>query len=152
MTTLDDIFDLQEEELISSLPGFQTKILKELLAVDSDHLSVADKWLNAKPSNTVGFGGAGIRNHIYRDKILEELEKFVCGDEKYQLDREKLGSATNGTVQYIIGSIATAIGSTMGITGAVIAPVIVLLLITGGKISKNGWCEARRAIRAASQP
>ncbi|QNN40171.1 hypothetical protein [Pedobacter roseus] len=152
MEALDNIFTLEPKELLEGLPNFQVKLITEMSESGYDYLTIADNWLNTKPKDTVGFGGQPLpaSNNIYRDKIMHELEKFICGDEKYEDERKKLSATAGQPIQFILGGISAAIGSVLGTAGAFILPVIVLLLMTGGKISKNGWCEARKELRAAS--
>lgn len=149
MDAIEKLFTLEPQDILDSLPKFQTKLISEMSVSGDDYLTIADKWLNAKPENTVGFGGQPLplRNSIYRDKIMHELEKFLCGDEKYEEERNKLNATTGAPIQFIIGGISAAIGSVLGTAGAFIVPVIVLILMTSGKITKNGWCEARKEMR-----
>lgn len=149
MEKLEDILSLDPEQLISALPKYQSNTIREMLASNGDYLMVADNWLSTKPSNTVGFGGSNQPN-IYREKILEELEKFICGDEKYLNERKQISSHTDKSLGYILGVITTAIGATLGTSSILILPVVVLLLGCMGKITLNGWCEARKTIRSQS--
>ncbi len=78
------------------------------------------------------------------------MEKFICGDEKYTEERKKLIGLGGDAIKVILGGIAVAIGAAIGTAGAFIMPVVALVLISVGKIGKNGWCEARKEIRASS--
>jgi hypothetical protein len=136
------------ETLINCLDGFQIEIINTFLSINGqDYLDSADKWLNASPSNTAAFGGDTSKTKIYKDKVLDEIEKFLCGDEKYESDRNKIAADSDKTQKYIIGVMSAAIGKTLGVAGTFIAPVIVLLLISCGKITVNAWCEMRKTLR-----
>jgi hypothetical protein len=150
MNPLEQLLTMEGSELLSVLPKYQREIISSFLENDADKLAAANKWLSAKPSNTEGFGGVSKNSNIYLDKIIEELEKYICGDEKYTEDRNKLISSTNVPVQFIIGGISTAIGTAIGAAGVYLVPAVVLILMNAGKIGKNGWCEARKAIRNKS--
>lgn len=52
------------------------------------------------------------------------------------------------TKEVIISVMSAAIGSVIGVAGAFIAPIIVLLLLALGAIVKNAWCETRNALKA----
>jgi predicted PurR-regulated permease PerM len=44
----------------------------------------------------------------------------------------------------LIGVLSAAIGKTLGVAGTFIAPIIVLLLMSFGKMAINAWCEMRK--------
>lgn len=145
MEELNTLLHSEKEELISILPKYQEKLIEDFLSLNNnDFLNVADLWLNATPSNTFGFGGEGKKQVFYRDMLLEEIEKFLCGDEIYEDDRNKISESTDKTKQYAVGVMSTAIGSQIGVVGVFLAPVIVLLLLSIGKMAINAWCELRK--------
>lgn len=144
MEELSKIIQSDQESLLLSIDDFQSDIIKTFLASTSnDYLSSADNWLNASTANTVKFGGEANKAKIYRDKLLEELEKFLCGDQQYEDDRKKIADSTDKSQKYIIGVMSSAIGNTLGAAGPFIAPVIVLLILSIGKMAINAWCAMR---------
>ena len=147
--TIEDFTQLEPRELIGSLDNYQQEIVLALLkATNNNYLEAADKWLSASPSNTAKFGGDSSHSTIYREKVVEEIEKFLCGKEpSYEEEREKLKAQSDKSQKYIIGVLSTAIGSQLGVAGVFIAPVIVLIIISMGKICINAWCEMRREIK-----
>lgn len=148
MENLDDIFQADQEQLLTSIDEFQSDIIKEFLRKTSNnYIESADKWLNATPANTAQFGGEINKNKIYREKLLEEIEKFLCGDERYEDDRKKIALSGDKSQKYIIGVMSAAIGKSLGIAGTFIAPVIVLLILSIGKMAVNAWCEMRKETR-----
>lgn len=141
---LNDFLLLSNDDMIASLEPYQQELVKSLISyTDGDYNKAADFWLSASPSNTYKFGGESNRSSIFREKVLDELEKFICGcDEgKYDSDREELSKRGDLTKEIIISFLSASIGSTIGVAGAFVAPVIVLLLLDSGKIAKNAWCE-----------
>jgi hypothetical protein len=152
MNELDKIMQLDEADLLLSIDDFQAEILKSFLELTSnDYLKSADYWLNANTANTAKFGGDPSRSQIYRDKLLEELEKFLCGDEQYEEEREKIAVSSDKSQKYIIGVMSIAIGNVIGAAGTFIAPVIVLLIMSLGKVALNAWCAMRKESRIDSQ-
>lgn len=147
--TIEDFTQLEPRELIGSLDNYQQEIVLALLkATNNNYLEAADKWLSASPSNTAKFGGDSSHSTIYREKVVEEIEKFLCGNEpSYVEEREKLKEQSDKSQKYIIGVLSTAIGSQLGVAGVFIAPVIVLIIIGMGKICINAWCEMRKEIK-----
>lgn len=151
MAELSNILELDEEQLLTSLDSYQTEIIREFLNTTSNnYLDSADKWLNATPANTAQFGGEPNKTKIYREKLLEEIEKFLCGDANYEDDRQKIALSGDQSQKYIIAVISSAIGKTLGVAGTFIAPVIVLLLLSFGKMAINAWCEMRKDTKDTS--
>lgn len=149
--TIEGLFELSNEELLSCLESYQQDLLKEVLkANDNDYLKTVDLWLMATPSQTVEFGGnpEKSKSRVFRDKLIEEIEKFVCGtDDTYTEDRKKIAENTDATQQYIIGVLSTAIGAHLGVVGVFIAPIIVIILMSFGKIGLNAWCSLQKEKR-----
>lgn len=151
MEELSQIIESDQDTLLSAIDDFQSEILKAFLASNSnDYLASADNWLNASTANTAKFGGEPNKAKIYRDKLLEELEKFLCGDQQYEDDRKKIADSTDKSQKYIIGVMSAAIGKSLGAAGAFIAPVIVLLILSIGKMAINAWCAMRKEARSTA--
>lgn len=151
MEELTQLIESDQDTLLSSIDVFQSEIIKAFLAATSnDYLASADNWLNASTANTAKFGGEPNKAKIYRDKLLEELEKFLCGDQQYEDDRTKIAESTDKSQKYIIGVMSAAIGKTLGAAGAFIAPVIVLLILSIGKMAVNAWCAMRKEARSTA--
>lgn len=147
---LDDFLQLDRETLISCLERYQQILVRDLIAnTGGDFNKAADNWLSASPSNTAQFGGEHKRSSLFREKVFEEVEKFICGcDEgRYDNAREELSKQGDMTKEAIISLMSAAIGSTIGVAGAFIAPIIVLILLSIGQITKNAWCEMRKALK-----
>lgn len=148
---LDDLLMLDSEELISSLENYQQELVRILItASNGDYNKAADNWLSASPSNTAQFGGEHKKPSVFREKVFEEVEKFICGcDEgRYDSSREELNKQGNTTKEAIISVMSAAIGGVIGVAGAFIAPIIVLILLSIGKIVKNAWCETRKVLKS----
>lgn len=148
---LDDYLLLNSEELISSLENYQQDLVRVLItASNGDYSKAADNWLSASPANTVQFGGEHKKPSVFREKVFEEVEKFICGcDEgRYDNAREELNKQGDLTKEAIISVMSAAIGSVIGVAGAFIAPIIVLILLSIGQIVRNAWCETRKALKA----
>lgn len=147
--TLDAFFQLGQEDLLLGLEPYQQELIKDLLSKNS-YLNAVDLWLQASPSQTAEFGGDPdkSKSKVYRDKLVEEIEKFVCGtDVSYEEDRNKILEQKDASQQYIIGVLSSAIGSKFGVVGTFIAPVIVILIMSFEKMSIKAWCEYRKTIR-----
>ncbi len=151
---LDDYLQLDATSLISSLDAYQQDLVKSLIDnSNGDYKAAADKWLSASPAFTAQFGGEHNRSSVFREKVFEEVEKFICGcdDGRYDKDREKLNEQGDLTKEAIISVMSAAIGGSIGVAGVYIAPVIVLILLNIGKIVKNAWCEMMKEKKEALQ-
>jgi hypothetical protein len=145
MEEFANIIQAEPSKLLLALDNFQSEIITSFLSSTSNnYLDSADKWLNATTFNTAKFGGQPTKSKIYREKLLDEVEKFLCGDEKYEDDRNKIRNSQDKTEKYIICVMSTAIGNSIGVAGTFIAPVIVLLLMSFGKMALNAWCAMRK--------
>lgn len=151
MEELNIILHGDKDELLSTVQPFQAEILNSFIEQKSnDYLEAAELWLSSTPSNTAKFGAEQKKEKIYRDKLIDEIEKFLCGDERYSEDREKIAKSGDQTQKYIIGVMSAGIGQTLGVAGTFIAPVIVLVLLSFGKMAVNAWCEMRKENKAAN--
>ena len=148
---LDEFLQLDRDTLISSLEVYQQKLVRDLIAnTGGDYNKAADNWLSASPSNTAQFGGEHKRSSLFREKVFEELEKFICGcdDGRYDNAREELNKYGDMTKETIIRVMSAAIGGTIGVAGAFVAPIIVFILLSLGQITKNAWCEMRKELKS----
>lgn len=148
MDEISNLLQSDPEVLLTVIEDYQSEIIKSFLqSNNNDYLNSADKWLNASTANIAKFGGDLKKTKIYREKLFDEVEKFICGDERYEEDRKKIHISSDKSQKYIIGVMSIAIGKTLGVAGAFIAPVIVLLIISIGKLAINAWCEMRKEIK-----
>lgn len=149
MEELSKIVELEPTELLLTIEEYQREIIETFLSnTNNDFFASADKWLNATTANTAKFGGNPNKAKIYRDKLLEEVEKFLCGDQQYDDDRTKISESADKTKEYIIGVMSVAIGNVIGAAGTFIAPVVVLLIMSMGKMGVKAWCEMRKEIKS----
>ncbi len=47
MDGIDNLFTLDAEDILNSLPKYQIAIINEMSAAGDDYMTIADKWLNA---------------------------------------------------------------------------------------------------------
>lgn len=151
---LEEYLQLDNNSILNSLDTYQEELVKELLnASNNNYLEAADRWLNANMSQTVSFGGDKKHSTIFREKIFEEVEKFICGcdDGRYDNERAQLSEETGKGKEFIISLMSAAIGAHLGVAGAFVAPVIVLIFLSLGKIVKNAWCETQIKLREIAE-
>lgn len=145
MKNIEILFNAERDELFDAIQPFQQEILNEFLTNTSNNYQEAiNLWINASPSNTSYFGGAFQKKNLYSEMLMKELEKFFCDEEHYTDEKNKIKESTDRSTKYLIGVLSAAIGKTLGVAGTFIAPIIVLLLMSFGKMAVNAWCEMRK--------
>lgn len=86
MNKIEDIFSEYSNSWLECLPLYQQKVINELYQQSGDYEQVAQAWLSASMPNNVPFG-TGKHHSIFYEKILDEIEAFFSGDERYKDDR-----------------------------------------------------------------
>lgn len=137
------IFDVEADSWISSLPKYQYDSLNELYSEIHDYEDVAKAWLTASISNTAPFGVKENKS-IYFERILDEIELFLNGDEKYEKERLNIIRESTVVQHYIIGVVSTAMSPYLGTSSVFLAPVVAIVLFTITKIGFNAWLEKRK--------
>ncbi len=138
---------------VDSLPKYQKDIVSQLLSSGKTPEEAAEAWLSATPQDTYPFGAERGRK-LYLEMVVNELEAFICGAPKYNNDRSKFNKLLkeSGTVHaYCVGGISVAIAPVVGTSGAVLAPVIALVLMSMGKITINAWCNMRKELKETAK-
>lgn len=141
---IDALFDSDPSLWLTTLPEYQQNLVKQVLAQTPSPEAAAARWLSVAPQNTSPLG-ATKGQQVFLEKLWDELEAFLCGDEKYESDRMKLLAESKPLHAYVVGAISVAIAPTLGSSAAFLAPVVALLLMSMGKITLNAWCATRRA-------
>lgn len=147
MKELENILETNEL-LLNALPSYQKTLIQKILEDNGgDYLAAAGSWLDPLPINQASFGGEGKPSTTYLKTLQLEFEKFLCGDKQYAAARKKLEASTNKGNDYVIATMAAALGETVGSSAVLIAPVVVLLIKYTGKLSLNAWCELQKEKR-----
>src|SRR5690349_15767153 len=130
MATFEEIFTGNEAEWIDVLPVYQRNTINALIAQGKSYDEIAIAWLSASgPTNTFPFG-AQRGSQIFYEKLLEEIEKFLCREDCYSEDRKKLMTGAEVTKTLAISSISEAIAPVLHASTPYLAPVVSLALIT----------------------
>ena len=149
---IDDLLQGEPQEWLAGLATYQRELITELHQQGLDYDAIANNWLTASAENTFRFGGenrAGDKK-LFREKLLLEIEAFLCGGEKYQKERDGLFGEKSAVRVYVISALSVAIAPSLGVTATFLAPIVALTLASFGKITLNSWCETRKARRNAA--
>lgn len=129
------------DEWLSVLKPYQKDIILQLVSQYGEEKAI-EKWLTASgPTSTVKFGGEG-NMKPFLDRYKIEIDKLICGHPDYNNERTEFGENGQNLKTVIVSSISSLIGSTLGVSGAVLAPVIVLSLYTAGKMGVKAYCSS----------
>ena len=133
-------FDL--DDLLNTLKPYQANAISQLREKHGEE-EAARLWLSANgPSDTQKFGGAGPMNSKpFWDKFNAELRLFVCGDQKYKTERNKLLLEAKPASLYLVSGISGLLGSTLGFAPSLLAPPVAMMLYLIGKFGVNAWCK-----------
>jgi hypothetical protein len=147
---LDELLNQDPMEWVNALPAYQRTSIAQLVESGKSFDDVAVSWLTASAENTFRFAADNSTpdRNTFRDNLVLELEGFLCGDGKYNTEREGLFGEKSVGRTYVISVISVAIAPHLGVAAAFIAPVVALTLAAVGKIGLNAWCTTRRESRA----
>lgn len=142
---MNEIVNIPEVEdltdWLESIPKYQREIVSDLLEHNNPE-EAASIWLDSSTENNSPFSSDGT-NKKYSEYVFKEIHKLLCGNPAYSEERNELNTIikNNGSKEAVISCISATIGSQLGLAAAFVAPAVVLLLITVGKVTVNAWCE-----------
>lgn len=146
MNDISEIFNVEPYSWIDSLSTYQKNIIHQLYEQTGDYEVVANQWLTASIPTNVPFGTQK-KPSIFYEKVLDEIEAFLSGDEKYK-DNKLAILKESGIVQtFIVSEISVALAPFLGTSAPFLAPVIAIVLLTIGKIGLNAWLATRKEKR-----
>jgi len=134
-------FDEPNEDWLGHLSPTAKRVLKDLLDGGSSPEEAIELWLGgAHQSSIAGMGGAG-QPKKYSTLFMNELRILICTDDpKYKDLRAQFPKINKGTAGAAISSLSVAFASTLGVATIIIAPAIVLGLMTIAKVGVTAWC------------
>lgn len=142
MDELTPIPSYELNELLAALKPYQSGVISQLVEKHGEE-EAAKLWLSANgPTDTQKFGGAGpFDSDPFWKKFNEELRLFICGDKKYQKERDKLLSEAKPASLVLVSGISGLLGSTLGFAPSLLAPAVAMILYVIGKVGVNAWCK-----------
>lgn len=146
MNAISEIFAVDPDSWIETLSSYQKDIIHQLYDQTNDYELVANKWLTATIPMNVPFGTQK-NPSIFFEKVLDEVEAFFSGDEKYKDSRLAILKEKGAVQSYIVGCLSIALAPVLGTSAPFLAPVIAIVLLTIGKIGLNAWLAMREEKR-----
>lgn len=118
-----------------------------LLKREADPEAAAIRWIQETQGALLGADSKGAASARFQ-RVLEEVTAFVCGDPKYDRDREGLKGAVNPGKPAIVTAIAVAIGHAAGIgalaAGALFTVPVGVALYLIFRFGRKAWCAEHR--------
>lgn len=146
MNDISEIFNVDPDSWIDTLSTYQKNLIHQLYEQTNDYELVANKWLTATIPTNVPFGTQK-NPSIFFEKVLDEVEAFFTGDEKYKYSRLAILKESGVVQSYIVGGLSIALAPVLGTSAPFLAPVIAIVLLTIGKIGLNAWLATRKEKR-----
>ena len=148
MQSLEELFCVEPESWISALPNYQKNMVEKLYSENGSYEETAKAWLSASMATTVPFGTEKGKS-VFFEKVLDEIEAFLSGDEKYRNDRIAILQEKSVVQTYVVGAISVALAPVLGASSVFLAPVIAIVLVTITKMGVNAWLAMRKERRLA---
>ncbi len=149
MKAIENIFEEYPDSWLQCLPQYQKKVINELYSQLGDYDQVALAWLNASMSMNVPFGTE--KGHsIFYEKLLDEIEAFFSGDERYKDAHLAILKESGATQNFIVGAISVALSPILGTSSVFLAPIIAIILVTIAKMGIRAWLAMRKEKHSAN--
>ena len=143
MNDISEILNVNPDSWINSLNTYQKDIINKLYEQTNSYEEVANKWLTATIPMNVPFGTQK-NSSIFFGKVLDEIEAFFTGDEKYKDSRLAILKESGFVQKYIVVGISIALAPVLGTSASFLAPVVAIVLLIIGKMGLNAWIATRR--------
>ncbi|MGB6066825.1 MAG: hypothetical protein WBG50_18625 [Desulfomonilaceae bacterium] len=104
-----------------------------------DPETAAEKWVRATGfAEIVPFGGKRDAKTFW-ENVKSEFRKFICDEDSYAEEKKTLSGQKPRAA--FVSIVSAAVGAAVGSSATLLAPAIVLLLFTVGKIGRNAYCK-----------
>lgn len=136
------LFD-EPDAFLEALPGYQRDLLEQL-GVRQDPEAAASAWLSAAGApNTFQLGGSNqTADTSFSSRLKAEIRLFLCDEEAYAEDRDKIVRQGEITHVALVWGIAVALEPAMGSSSVFLAVPTAALLVVVSRIGLQAWCSA----------
>ena len=133
--------DIEPSDWLTAIPGYNVVVIREMLAAGHSFVAVAEIWISQTgPDQNQPHGSSPPNQQKFFERAKSEFSKFVCGDPSYSELRQQASKTWTGQKTAIVSSISAVIAANIGVTLALLVPVIALLLATVSQIGIEAWC------------
>lgn len=135
------------EDWIGGLPLYQQGSVRRLAETAPDLSRAAEAWLTVRASgDTAPYGGRG-RSSLFFETFLDELHDLLCGGDRYQQTRERVGEQLKTGHAAVVASISAAVAPSLGAAAPLIAPAVAIVLTIIGQVGLTTWCTTQERRR-----
>lgn len=139
----DQLKDLTEAQILKCLPPPVERHVVTLNTQGVPWDQIGD-LLALTPSAALSLKGPGWNRHLWVE-VKAEVYAFLCDDsERYSDLRSDWNTLTEKGSTLAIASLSGAIGSQLGMTGGVVAPMVIWAIAVAVRIGKEAACRAFR--------
>lgn len=133
-------------ELLQHMPSSVRASLEMLERAGTDWNAVGN-LLAATPTAGVALTGTGQWTADLWGAVKWEFRSFLCTDsDRYEELRTKWDELKQQSPSLAVGSLATLIGSTLGVASGVIAPLVTWLCVVTRRIGEDDVCLTLSAV------
>lgn len=141
-----EIDNLSLYEWYTCLKPYQRAIIEQLVAKYGEERA-AEEWLTARgPMQTATFGGSQVNAENapkYWDRLRSEIDKLICGHPDYKKEQEKILAAGKSIGLGGVTALANWLSPLIGMSPALLAPAIILILHTMAKMGVKAYCATK---------
>jgi hypothetical protein len=135
-------------DILQHMPA-EVRISVELLERAGVDWDTVGTLLAASPTAGVALTGTGQWTSDLWQAVKWEIRSFICTDsEPYAALREAWDEQMLRSPTRAIGSLATLIGTRLGVAGGVVAPMVAWLIVVSRRMKKEALCLTLSAVPA----
>lgn len=128
------------DDLLKSVPANVRTTLEAMQRAGTDWNAIGN-LLAGTPNAGVALIGSGQWTGDLWDAVKWEVRSFLCTDSEPYADlRKEWNELTRNSSALAVGSLATVIGTKLGVTGGVLQPLVIWLFVVAQQIGKDALC------------
>jgi hypothetical protein len=127
---------------VDALPGYQAKLIEQMLAGGDDLLGVSEAWLSTRgPTSTESFGAGRTAKNAFLDSLLTQLCSLLCGtDAALASERTELIRNAKAGRTALIAATSTLLAGHLGISAILLAAPIALIYAILARAGSDSVC------------
>ena len=139
---LDELLNDEPTKWLDVLPSYQREPIVQFLDQGKSPDDVAELWLAASAANTSPFSAkVPIRpDETFLAHLKSQVRELLCGGEAFAETRQNLKNAAQPTREVLVAALAATLSQQLGMAAVSLAPLIVLVLVSVGRVTLSAWC------------
>ncbi|MEU7820473.1 hypothetical protein [Catellatospora sp. NPDC049133] len=154
MSSLSSLIVGSYDDWTKSLPGYQLRVLDELVSSGVPEDDLAQQWLSATYDSTTLPFGAGPGRSEYIERFWDEVHDLLCAESKYVDERAELTKSLGVGQASAVACVSAFLAHVLPVSAAAVAPPVAIVFFTIAKMGLNAWCrvQTQRRSERNSQP